>query len=112
MGEARFDDVRRYALETIRRDIEDDLAGFGVTFDRWYSEESLTVNKRIDAALDVLRESPACEAIANRLVELGDSVPCPSPGFRLDTSKNPFRDPELYDAANYPADLWAKPGDK
>jgi arginyl-tRNA synthetase len=56
LGEARFDDVRRYALETIRRDIEDDLAGFGVTFDRWYSEESLTVNKRIDAALDVLRE--------------------------------------------------------
>ena len=56
IGDARFDTIRRNALETIRRDIEDDLESFGVVFDRWYSEESLTENKRIDAALEVLRE--------------------------------------------------------
>ena len=54
----------------------------------------------------------ACEAIANRLVEVGDSVPSELPGLRIDTSKNPLNDPELYDFKNYPADLYAKPGDK
>ncbi len=51
-----FDRVRRHALETIRQDIEDDLAEFGVTFDRWFSEESLTTDGRIDAALAVLEK--------------------------------------------------------
>ncbi|MDX1481083.1 MAG: arginine--tRNA ligase [Woeseiaceae bacterium] len=51
-----FDRIRRYALESIRQDIEADLEEFGVTFDRWYSEESLTTEARIDAALAVLRE--------------------------------------------------------
>lgn len=54
MPEGEFDRVRRYTLETIRKDIEDDLAEFGVTFDRWFSEESLTTDGRIDAALEVL----------------------------------------------------------
>ena len=48
--------MRRHALENIRQDIEDDLAEFGVTFDRWFSEESLTNDGRIDAALAVLEE--------------------------------------------------------
>lgn len=56
LGKDGFDEIRRYALETIRQDIEEDLAEFGVTFDRWYSEESLTTNDRIDAALKVLEE--------------------------------------------------------
>jgi len=56
LGEDGFDRVRRYALETILDDIREDLEEFGVTFDRWYSEESLTENARIDAALAVLRE--------------------------------------------------------
>ncbi len=56
MGDAQFDALRRHAFESIRGDIEDDLAEFGVTFDRWFSEQSLTDEARIDAALDVLRE--------------------------------------------------------
>ena len=51
-----FDRVRQQSLESIRSDIEDDLAEFGVTFDRWYSEQSLTTNNRIDDALAVLEE--------------------------------------------------------
>ncbi|NNF07442.1 MAG: transketolase, partial [Candidatus Eisenbacteria bacterium] len=66
----------------------------------------------LNIALDVLRNSPACEAIANRLVEVGDSVPEDLSSLRLDTSKNPLNDPELYDFENYPAELYAKPGDK
>jgi arginyl-tRNA synthetase len=55
-GEDGFDHIRQQALESIRADIEDDLAEFGVTFDKWYSEQSLTKTGRIDAALAVLEE--------------------------------------------------------
>jgi len=56
LGEDVFDRIRQQALESIRADIEDDLAEFGVTFDNWYSERSLTTSTRIDDALAVLRE--------------------------------------------------------
>ncbi len=56
LGEADFDRIRQQSLESIRADIEDDLAEFGVTFDCWFSEQSLTTSHRIDDALAVLEE--------------------------------------------------------
>ncbi len=56
LGEDGFDRIRQQALDSIRDDIEDDLAEFGVTFDRWFSEQSLTKSHRIDDALAVLEE--------------------------------------------------------
>ena len=56
LGDDGFDRIRQQALESIRDDIEDDLAEFGVTFDRWFSEQSLTKSTRIDDALAVLEE--------------------------------------------------------
>jgi arginyl-tRNA synthetase len=56
LGDDGFDRIRQQALESIREDIEDDLAEFGVTFDRWYSEQSLTKSSRINDALAVLDE--------------------------------------------------------
>ncbi len=56
LGDDGFARIRQQALESIRVDIEDDLAAFGVTFDRWYSEQSLTTSQRIDGALRVLDE--------------------------------------------------------
>ncbi|MBT8103530.1 MAG: arginine--tRNA ligase [Gammaproteobacteria bacterium] len=56
LGDTGFDQVRQQALDSIRDDIEDDLAEFGVTFDTWYSEQSLTTSNRIDDALNVLKE--------------------------------------------------------
>ena len=55
-GEDGFDRVRQQSLDSIRDDIEDDLAEFGVTFDRWYSEQTLTKGDAIDNALAVLKE--------------------------------------------------------
>ena len=55
-GDDGFHQIRQQALESIRADIEDDLAEFGVTFDNWYSEQSLTKTNRIDDALAVLRK--------------------------------------------------------
>jgi arginyl-tRNA synthetase len=56
LGEDGFDRIRQQALDSIREDIEEDLAEFGVTFDRWFSEQSLTKSHRIDDALAVLEE--------------------------------------------------------
>ena len=56
LGDSGFDHIRQQSLDSIRDDIEDDLAEFGVTFDTWYSEQSLTKTNRIDDALDVLRD--------------------------------------------------------
>jgi arginyl-tRNA synthetase len=55
-GEERFGHIRQQSLEAIRDDIKDDLEEFGVTFDNWYSEQSLTRNNAIESAIAVLRE--------------------------------------------------------
>jgi arginyl-tRNA synthetase len=51
-----FLELRQQSLQSILDDIRDDLSEFGVTFDRWYSEGSLTVDGRIDEALAVLKQ--------------------------------------------------------
>jgi arginyl-tRNA synthetase len=56
LGREGFNHIRQQSLESIRQDIEQDLAEFGVVFDRWYSEQSLESTNRIDAALAVLRD--------------------------------------------------------
>jgi len=56
LGIELFHKVRRQSFEEILADIKDDLAEFGVTFDQWFSEQSLTDDKLIDAALAVLQE--------------------------------------------------------
>ena len=67
----------------------------------------------LNAALDVLRHNDDLVTwLADRLVALGDSVPTDLPGFKLAEAKNPLKDPALLDPARYPAELWAKPGDK
>ncbi|MDJ0711506.1 MAG: arginine--tRNA ligase [Woeseiaceae bacterium] len=55
-GEDGFDRIRQQSLDSILDDIKEDLAEFGVKFDTWYSEKSLTTNNLIDGAIDVLRE--------------------------------------------------------
>jgi arginyl-tRNA synthetase len=56
IGDADFRDISQLALKTIIADMENDLAEFGVTYDRWYSEASLTTNGAIDRALERLRK--------------------------------------------------------
>ena len=56
LGVEVFGSIRRRSLESILDDIKDDLAGFGVTFDQWFSEQSLTDDSLIDEALAVLGE--------------------------------------------------------
>lgn len=56
LGTEMFHKIRRQSLESILDDIKDDLAEFGVTFDKWFSEQSLTDDGLIDDALAVLKE--------------------------------------------------------
>ncbi|MFH1852404.1 MAG: transketolase [Candidatus Neomarinimicrobiota bacterium] len=49
--------------------------------------------------------------LAERLLNLGDSVPETLPGDQI-YAANPLDDPELYDYKNYPVELYKKPGDK
>ena len=56
LGESNFVRLRRQSLESILADIKDDLAEFGVVFDKWFSEQSLTDDKLIDDALAVLKK--------------------------------------------------------
>ena len=76
LGEADFRKVFDLGLGDILGDIEDDLAGFGVTYDRWYSERSLADNGAIDRALTRLREQQRVYekdgALWFRATEFGD----------------------------------------
>lgn len=57
LGASAFRAVLEVALADILADIRDDLSQFGVTFDRWFSERSLSENGAIDRALERLRAS-------------------------------------------------------
>jgi arginyl-tRNA synthetase len=47
--------VLESSLEGMLADVRDDLAQMGVTFDRWYSERSLSTSGAIDRAIERLR---------------------------------------------------------
>ena len=53
----RFDFFREYGLKYELGKLKEDLEGFRVPFDVWYSETSLYENGKIDDALQALRES-------------------------------------------------------
>lgn len=53
LGDA-YEQIHRFALETQLADCRDDLAGFGVTFDRWFSERSLFTSGQVERAVEEL----------------------------------------------------------
>ena len=55
LGPEAWRTVHGVALEAMVEDIEDDLAGFGVVYDRWFSERSLTDSGAVDGAIERLR---------------------------------------------------------
>lgn len=57
LGDEEFRFVLDRGLEEILADIREDLNEFGVSFDEWFSERSLTERKLVDHALDVLEKS-------------------------------------------------------
>ena len=56
LGEDNFRQLRRESVDGISADIEDDLRGFGIEFDHWFSEQSLSDEGLINDALKVLKD--------------------------------------------------------
>ena len=56
LGDASFREVQDFVLGDILADIRDDLAQFGVCFDRWFSERSLAEDGSIDRVLAQLEQ--------------------------------------------------------
>jgi arginyl-tRNA synthetase len=57
IGESAFRRVLDLALNGILSDIREDLAEFGVTFDSWYSERSLSDSGAVDRAVQALEKA-------------------------------------------------------
>ncbi len=55
LGPAGFEQIVTFARDRMLAEIRDDLDGFGVSFDRWYSERKLETSGAIDRALEKLR---------------------------------------------------------
>ena len=56
LGIEKFHVIKQTSLESIRSDIEEDLNEFGVTFDSWFSENSLAEQGHIDKILSLLKD--------------------------------------------------------
>ncbi len=56
LGEARYEEIQESAKNSILEEIKSDLTDFGVLFDVWYSEASLSERGLIDQAVDALVE--------------------------------------------------------
>ncbi len=57
IGDAEFRAVLTLSLEDILADIRDDLQEFGVSFDRWFSERSLSEDGSVDRAMSALKKA-------------------------------------------------------
>ncbi len=61
-------------------------------------------------ASTILEDEALVDYLADRLVEVADTVPEEIPTFRLDTGRNPWQDRRLWDFHAYPRELFAEPG--
>ena len=57
LGDNRYRYVFELGLNTILDDIRDDLAQFGIAYQEWYSERSLTESGAVNRAVERLREA-------------------------------------------------------
>ncbi len=95
-----------------RRGIEYEGAGGPAPGDPEARRRRLAAN--VDRALGVLRRDEGLVArLSDRLLNLASRVPERPTGFRLGgRSTRVFEDPRIFDARAYPAELFAKPGER
>ncbi len=55
--DSNYQTIHAAGLDSILQNIQDDLKTFGVEFDRWYSERSLSDENKISTALNVLEQN-------------------------------------------------------
>ena len=92
---------------------------YGVSFSNSGEIAAETRNEQVEQArnyfetvISVLRNNQnLVDYLADRLIELGDSVPQDIDGCKISDS-NPLKDKEIFDFKNYPDELFAEPGTK
>ncbi|MFI4918964.1 MAG: arginine--tRNA ligase [Legionellales bacterium] len=57
LGQQGFAQFHQHAVDTVLADIKDDLAGFGVHFDQWFSERSLFEDGSIQKGIQALKDA-------------------------------------------------------
>lgn len=57
LGDAGFEFFHAHALQAVLQDIQDDLTGFGVHYDHWFSEKSLIENGDVAASIQALQDA-------------------------------------------------------
>jgi transketolase len=91
---------------------------YGVTFANYggcapesAAELRAEFEANLKVVIDVLhRDQELVDYLANRLVELGDSVPQEMPTLKIGKRGNPYKDERLYNFRNYPTDMYVEPG--
>ena len=76
---------------------------------------SAQARANFEVALGVMRRDPDLVTwLTDRLLQIAGTVPDSVDGFNLDSGRGEriFSDERLFDAAQYPAELWKQPGDK
>lgn len=90
-----------------------EFEGFGQPAPEDPKELHQQVRNNLEKVAQVLRSrEDTLQYLADRLVELGDSVPREAGHFKLGAKGNPAHDDELFDFENFPEELWLKPGEK
>ncbi|MFQ5696460.1 MAG: transketolase, partial [Terriglobia bacterium] len=90
-----------------------DFEGFGEPAPEDPDTLRVQVRNNMAKVMEVLhRHEGTLQYLADRLVELGESVPRDPAGFRLGRRGNPTRDASLFDFRKYPPQMWLKPGEK
>jgi len=85
--------------------------GFGQDAPKDPTEMQAQFKANLKAIADTITGDDALvDYLADRLVEVGDSVPEEIKSFRIDTTRNAFEDPRFWDFRQYPDDLFVKPG--
>jgi transketolase len=78
-----------------------------------YEERMKQFEKNIDVVVSVLRNNKdVMRFLADRLLQIAESVPDEIQNIKIDRDKNPLHDETLYDYKNYPPEIYAKPGEK
>jgi transketolase len=83
--------------------------GFGQPKPDEYDEFHAQTASGLQTVMSLLDDETFCTWLANRLVEIGDSVPDQIEGFNL-SQEDPYADPEITDPSTIPAELFEKPG--
>lgn len=99
----------------LRREFGDKYGVTWVGQDQPAPSDSAELRQQFEANLkavaDVIaQDDELVDYLAERLVELGDSVPDEMPSLRIDTARNPWSDPRLWDFTKYPKELFVEPG--